>query len=250
MINLEGKIALVTGAGSGIGRASAIAFGASGATTIVSDIDERAGSETVEMIAAKGGNATLVACDVSSADSVARMMEIIVSRFGRLDCAHNNAGVESSIANIADATEADWDRTISINLKGVWLCMRGELALMARQGSGAIVNTSSVGGLTGVPGNAAYSAAKHGVIGLTKSAALEHAAQGIRINAVCPGFTETAMTDRLVAAAPDLMNSILPPMKRVAKPSEIAGTVVFLCSDSASFLTGQAIAVDGAATAA
>jgi NAD(P)-dependent dehydrogenase (short-subunit alcohol dehydrogenase family) len=250
MTSMLGKVALVTGAGSGIGRASAIAFAAAGAHVVVSDVDEVGGNQTVAIIQAASHEAVFIVADVSSGKSVEVLIEESVRRFGRLDCAHNNAGVESAIAPIAEATEADWERTIAVNLKGVWLCMRAELRQMLKQGYGAIVNTASVGGLTGVPGNAAYSAAKHGVVGLSRTAALEYATAGIRVNAICPGLTRSGMTDRLLKAAPDLISSVMPPMQRIAEPQEIAAVVVFVCSDAASFMSGQAIAVDGAATAA
>jgi NAD(P)-dependent dehydrogenase (short-subunit alcohol dehydrogenase family) len=250
MTSLMGKVALVTGAGSGIGRATAMAFAAAGARVVVSDIDEEGGNQTVAAIQAAGHEAVFIVSDVSNSKSVETLIEESVRRFGRLDCAHNNAGVESAIAHIAEATEADWERTIAVNLKGVWLCMRAELRQMIKQGYGVIVNTASVGGLTGVPGNAAYSAAKHGVVGLSRTAALEYATAGIRVNAICPGLTRSGMTDRLIKAAPDLIRSVMPPMQRIAEPHEIAAVVVFVCSDEASFISGQAIAVDGAATAA
>jgi NAD(P)-dependent dehydrogenase (short-subunit alcohol dehydrogenase family) len=250
MANLVGKVALVTGAGSGIGRASAIAFAAAGAHVIVSDIDEDGGNQTAAAIQAAGHQAVFVAADVSNSNSVDALVKESVRRFGRLDCAHNNAGVESAIAPIADSTEADWDKTIAVNLKGVWLCMRAELRQMVLQGHGVIVNTASVGGLTGVPGNAAYSASKHGVVGLSRTAALEYATAGIRVNAICPGLTRSGMTDRLIKVAPDLIRSIMPPMQRIAEPEEIASVAVFVCSDEASYMSGQAIAIDGAATAA
>lgn len=248
-MDFDGKVALVTGAGSGIGRASALAFARAGARVVVADLDAGGGAETVERIVAEGGEALFIQTNVADTGSVEGLINLIVERFGRLDCAHNNAGIESPIAPIGEADESAWDKSIAVNLKGVWLCMRAEIRQMLRQGGGAIVNTASVGGLTAVPGNAAYSAAKHGVVGLTRTAAVEYATANIRVNAICPGLTRSGMTDRLIKAAPELIQSVMPPMQRIAEPDEMAGTVLFLCSPAASYLSGQAIAVDGAATA-
>ena len=248
-ISLADRVVLITGASAGIGRASALALAAASARVVVVDVNVEGGEETVALICAAGGEATFIAADVADAASVDALMNAIVARYGRLDCAHNNAGIELPIASLADAEERDWDRGIAVNLKSVWLCMRAELRQMLKQGGGVIVNTSSVGGLTAVPGNAVYSAAKHGVIGLTRTAAVEYATRNIRVNAICPGLTRSGMTERLIKAAPDLIKSVMPPMQRFAEPSEIGGLVAFLCSPLASYLTGQAIAVDGAATA-
>jgi NAD(P)-dependent dehydrogenase (short-subunit alcohol dehydrogenase family) len=248
-LSMTGRVALVTGSGAGIGRASAIAFGAAGAQVIVSDVDASGGMETVELITSSGGLATFIACDVGQSQAVEDLVGRIVAKFGRLDYAHNNAGVESAVAPTAEADEADFDRGLLVNLKGVWLCMRAEIRQMLKNGGGAIVNTSSVGGLTAVPGAAVYSAAKHGVIGLTRTAAVEYAKRGIRVNAICPGLTKTRMTDRLLQLDASLIASVMPPMARMATTSEIAGVVVFMCSDAASYLTGQALAVDGGSTA-
>lgn len=246
---LEGKVAIVTGAGSGIGRASACALAQAGASVMVADIDADSAAGTVEQIRKGGGTAEQCCGDVASAEFADRLVRDTLMAFGRLDLAHNNAGIVGAIAPIAEAAEDDFDRSISVNLKGVWLCMRAQLRHMAEQGSGAIVNTASVGGLVAVPGNAAYSAAKHGVIGLSKTAAIEYSQHGIRVNALCPGLTRSGMTERLAKAAPELLKSIMPPMGRIAEPDEIAGTVVFLLSDQASYISGLAAAVDGAATA-
>jgi len=246
---LRDQVALVTGGSSGIGRACALALAGAGARVVVADLNVDGGQETVALIAAAGGEATFIATNVADATSVDELIASIVTRYGRLDCALNNAGIESPIASFADSAESDWDRVLTVNLKSVWLCMRAELRQMLKQGGGAIVNTSSVGGLVAVPGNAIYSAAKHGVIGLTRTAAVEYAGQNIRVNAICPGLTLSGMTERLMKAAPDLVKSLLPPMQRFAEPSEISGMVLFLCSPLASYLSGQAIAIDGAATA-
>lgn len=245
---LDGKAAIVTGAGSGIGRASACALAAAGAMVTVADISEASAAQTVELIRASGATAQICSGDVTSADYADRLVQFTLDVFGRLDLAHNNAGVESPYAPITDAQEEDFDRSVAVNLKGVWLCMRAQLRHMVGQRCGAIVNTASVGGLLAVPGNSAYSAAKHGVIGLSKTAAVEYAGHGIRVNALCPGLTRSGMTQRLFSAVPELEQRLLPPMGRIADAAEIAGTVVFLLSDQASYLSGQAIAVDGAAT--
>lgn len=246
---LEGKAAIVTGGGSGIGRASACAIAQAGGQVMVSDIAEQTALETVRIIRAAGGIAQTCCGDVTRSDFADRLVEETVAAFGRVDIAHNNAGIESALAPIGEAKEDDFDRVIAVNLKGVWLCMRAQVRQMLAQGQGAIVNTASVGGLVGVPGNAAYSAAKHGIVGLSKSVAVEYANAGIRVNALCPGLTKSGMTDRLFAAAPDLIQAIMPPMQRMADPAEIAATAVFLLSDQASYFSGQAVAVDGAATA-
>lgn len=246
---LDGKVAIVTGAGSGIGRASACALAAAGAKVTVADISEASAAQTVDLIRRAGGVAQACCGDVTKADYAEWLVAATLQAFGRLDLAHNNAGIECAAAPIGEALEADFDRVIAVNLKGVWLCMRAQLAHMAGQRSGAIVNTASVGGLLAVPGNAAYSAAKHGVIGLSKTAAVEYAGHGIRVNALCPGLTRSGMTERLFAAAPELEASLMPPIGRMAEAAEMAGTIVFLLSDQASYFTGQAVAVDGAATA-
>ena len=249
MRDLENKSILVTGAGSGIGRACAIAIAKAGGQLVLADINRAAILETAELIAAIGGEAVLLDGDIANPAHCQALVDLAVQRFGRLDGAFNNAGIESPVARIADAKESDWDRSMAVNLKGVWLCLRAELRQMERQGHGAIVNTASVGGLTAVPGNASYSAAKHGVIGLTRTAAVEYVGAGIRVNAICPGLTKSAMTKRLIEADPKQIEAVMPPMKRMAEPEEIAEVAVFLLSDRASFMTGQAIAIDGGTTA-
>jgi NAD(P)-dependent dehydrogenase (short-subunit alcohol dehydrogenase family) len=243
----EGKVALVTGAASGIGRASALAFARNGATTVVADIVVEGGEETVRLIEAAGGEALFVRTDVAQAAEVETLLQKIVEHYGRLDYAHNNAGIEGVGAPTADCTEENWDRTIAINLKGVWLCMKYEIRQMLKQGDGAIVNTASVAGLIGVPGGSAYCAAKGGVVQLTRTAALEYATAGVRVNAVCPGAIRTPMVERLVADRPEVEASLIArePIGRLGKPEEIADVVVWLCSDAASFVTGVAMPVDG-----
>src|SRR3989475_3823897 len=243
----EGKVALVTGAASGIGRASALAFAREGAKTVVADVLVEGGEETVRIIKEAGGDALLVRTDVSKAAEVETLIQKIVETYGRLDYAHNNAGVAGADAPTADCTEENWDHTIAINLKGVWLCMKYEIPQMLKQGSGAIVNTASVAGLVGLPGFSAYVAAKHGVNGLTKTAALEYAKAGIRVNAVCPGAIRTPMFERGVRDNPGLEEQVraMEPIGRMATPEEVGEAVVWLCSEAASFVTGLPMAVDG-----
>ena len=244
---LEGKVAVVTGGTSGIGRDTAVLFAKSGAKVIVAGRREREGNETIELIRAAGGNGVFVKADVSKTAEVDALVQKAVEKFGRLDFAFNNAGIEGVWVPIAKQTEEDWDRTIGINLKGVWLCLKYEIRQMLKQGGGgAIVNMSSVTGLVGAGGAAAYSASKHGVIGLTKSAALETAKNGIRINAVCPAVIETPMGKRLFSA-PAVHKSVLNshPIGRFGRPQEIAEAVVWMCSDRASFMTGQCLVLDG-----
>ena len=245
---VDGKVALVTGAGSGIGRASAQAFAREGAKVVVADVVVEGGEETVQMIKASGGDALFIKCDVSKAVDVEAAVQATVDTYGKLDCAHNNAGIEGPMAPTADYAEADWDRVLDINLKGVWLSMKYEIPRMLAGGGGAIVNTASIAGLVGFQGLPAYSASKWGVNGLTKVAALEYAQAGIRVNSVCPGVIQTPMVDRLVAANPAMEAGLVAgtPLGRLGQPGEIAEAVVWLCSDRASFVTGHNMAVDGA----
>lgn len=245
---MDGKVALVTGGAGGIGRAAALAFARSGAAVLVSDINADGGAETVALIDAEGGRAAFKACDVSNGDDVKAMVAAAAALFGGLDFAFNNAGINSLGDDEYD--EAVWARSIGINLTGVMLCMREESEVMLRGGGGAIVNTSSINGLVGNPGQPAYTASKHGVIGLSRHAALRWAQAGIRVNAICPGVIETAMTAPLLAdpAMRKLIDSMTP-MGRMGRPEEIAEAVVWLCSDAASFVTGHALVVDGGATA-
>jgi len=244
---LEGKVGLVTGGTSGIGRETAVFFAKAGAKVVVAGRREAEGEETVKLIRATGGDGVFVKTDVSKAAEVDALVQGAVQTFGRLDIAFNNAGIEGVWVPIIRQSEEDFDRTIDINLKGVWLCLKYEIKQMLKQGGGgAIVNMSSVTGLVGSAGAAAYSASKHGVIALTKSAALETAKNGIRINAVCPAVLETAMGNRLFGAPP-VHKQVLSyhPIGRFGKASEIAEAVVWMCSDRASFMTGQSLIIDG-----
>ncbi len=245
------RVALVTGGGSGIGRASALAFAREGAKVVVADVDVDGGQETVRIIESAGGTAQFVRADVSQAAEVAALVEQAVAAYGRLDCALNNAGIQGDIKQTAECSQENWDRIIATNLTGVWLCMKHEIPHMLSQGGGAIVNTASNFGLVGSNGMPAYSASKHGVLGLTKTAALEYAKSGIRVNAVCPGPVQTPLVDKVLAAQPELGDQIIKaiearePVGRMGQPEEIAEAVVWLCSDAASFVTGTAMSVDG-----
>jgi len=244
---LQGKVALVTGGTSGIGRETAILFAKAGAKVVVAGRREPQGMETIELVRAAGGEGLFVKADMSKASEVETLIQKTVQRFGRLDVAFNNAGIEGVLAPIIRQSEEDWDRTIDINLKGVWLCLKYEIRQMLKQGGGgAIVNMASIFGLVGSVGAAAYSASKHGVIGLTKTAALENAKSGIRINSVCPAFTETPMADRIFRV-PEVHKYALScqPLGRFGKPAEIAEAVIWMCSDRASFMTGQSLVLDG-----
>jgi NAD(P)-dependent dehydrogenase (short-subunit alcohol dehydrogenase family) len=244
---LEGKVGLVTGGTSGIGRETVVLFAKAGAKVVVAGRREVEGEETVELIRAAGGDGLFVKTDVSKASEVDALVRKTVEKFGRLDVAFNNAGIEGAWVPIVRQSEEDFDRIISVNLKGVWLCLKYELRQMLKQGGGgAVVNMASIIGLIGSAGVAAYSASKHGVIGLTKTAALENAKSGIRINAVCPGFTETPMADRIFRA-PGVRKYVLSchPVGRLGRPMEIAEAVVWMCSDHASFMTGQSLVLDG-----
>lgn len=246
--NLAGKVALVTGGASGIGQATALAFARAGARVAVSDINAAGGEETVRAIERGKGVATFVKADVTKESEVVTLIDRVVAAYGQLDCAHNNAGLLGKpLVQMADYEEETWDRVIAVNLKGVWLCMKHELRQMARQGGGAIVNTASVAGLIGGRFGAAYYASKHGVMGLTKAAAIEYAQQGIRVNAVCPGFIPTPMTEPVLRMSADAeaRQRERNPMGRLGTPEEVAEAVVWLCSDTASFVTGHGLVMDG-----
>lgn len=245
---MDGKVAIVTGASSGIGRATALAFAREGAKVVVDDITAEGGEETVRMIRDGGGEAVFVRTDVSSSTEVEAMVNQAVETFGRLDYAVNNAGIGGALAPTADYPEDSWRRVLDINLTGVWLCMKYEIPQMLRVGGGAIVNMSSILGVVGFPHSAAYVAAKHGIIGLTQTAALEYATQGIRVNAICPGFIRTPMLERAgLLDDPEQYQMLvnLHPVQRLGTPEEVASAAIWLCSDGASFVTGHALLVDG-----
>jgi len=248
---VTGKVALVTGGGSGIGRASALTFAREGAKVVVADVAVEGGEETARLIQQHGGEAVFVKADVSRAAEVEALVARAVQTYGRLDCAHNNAGIEGAAATVVDYAEDAWERVIAINLKGVWLCMKYEIPQLLKQGGGALVNTASTAGLVGYRGGSAYVASKHGVVGLTKTAALEYAKAGVRVNAVCPGAIDTPMMGRLTGHRPQRAERMAAaePVGRMGRPEEIAEAVVWLCSEAASFVTGHAMAVDGGLTA-
>lgn len=248
--SFAGKVAFVTGAANGIGRAAALAFAREGASVVAADVSEQGNQETVRLIEEAGGRALAVRCDVSRAEDVKAALEKTAETFGRLDFAFNNAGVEQPITPAAELTDEAWDRIVDINLRGVFLCMRHEIPLMLKQGGGAIVNTSSGAGVKGFAGQAAYCAAKFGIVGLTKAAALDYAKATLRVNAVCPGIIETPMMDRCSGGTPEGRDRVIAqePVGRMGKPEEIAAAVVWLCSDAAAFVTGHAMVIDGGQT--
>ncbi len=243
--SLRDRVALVTGGGSGIGRAAALAFARAGARVVVSDVDPEKGAETVRMMPA---SSTFIPADVSLRPEVEQLIGRTVDLCGRLDCAFNNAAVEGAIARMHEYPDEVWDRLIGVNLKGTWLCMKYELRQMLKQGKGAIVNTSSTAGHVGSRGRmSAYIASKHGVLGLTRTAAVEYGAQGIRVNALCPGAIRTPMTDRLLGADPERAERMAQfiPMARFGTPDEVAEAAVWLCSDAAAYVNGLALPIDG-----
>lgn len=250
MLMFADRVAVVTGAGSGIGRASALAFAEAGARVAVCDIDRDTADETVAAIADRGGSAAAFVADVTRPEEVRGLVEEIESRLGRLDFAHNNAGIAGPSAKIAKYPEEDFLRVLTLDLAAVFYCMKYEIQAMLRNGGGAIVNTASYAGIVGIPRLAGYVAAKHGVVGLTKTAALEYAKEGIRVNCVCPGSTRTALTEEYMRRQPGLEAALagVTPLLRLAETDEIANAVVWLCSDAASFVVGHALPVDGGAT--
>ena len=246
---LEGKSALITGGGGGIGRATALAFAREGARLAIADLNEQAAQETVAQVNAAGGQAMTLTGDVTDSATVQAMIRAVVAAYGRVDCAFNNAGIAGFQVDAGGKRTHEWadesfDRMIGVNLKGVWLCMKHELPQMMAQGGGTIVNTGSIAGLIGLPTSSAYVAAKHGVLGLTKTAALEYAGDNIRVNAVCPGYIETNMTaDTMRRRGAEIMAKV--PFNRMGKPEEIAEMVVWLSSDRASYVSGACYNVDG-----
>jgi NAD(P)-dependent dehydrogenase (short-subunit alcohol dehydrogenase family) len=245
-----GKVAFVTGGGTGIGRAAALAFAREGANVVVADVSEEGNQETARMIEDAGTQALALRCDVARAEEVKAALDKAADTFGRLDFAFNNAGVEQPIRQAADIAEEEWNRIINIDLRGVFLCMKYEIPLMLKQGAGVIVNTSSGAGVKGIAGQAAYCAAKFGLIGLTKAAALDYAKSNVRINAVCPGIIQTPMMDRFSGGTPEGRARVIAqePVGRMGKPEEIAAAVVWLCSDAAAFVVGHAMVIDGGQT--
>lgn len=243
----ENKVVIVTGGSFGIGRATAIAFAQRGAKVVMADWVEDENQESMVAIKQAGAESIFVKCDVSKAAEVQRLVEECISTYGRLDYAFNNAGIEGIQGITHECTEENWDKTINVNLKGIWLCMKSEITQMLKNGGGAIVNCASVAGLNGFVGLPAYVSTKHGVVGLTKTAALEYARQGIRVNAVCPGVIHTAMVDRLTGMEKEVEKQFigLEPLGRMGNPEEVAEAVVWLCSDAASFVTGISLPVDG-----
>ena len=245
---VQGKIALVTGGGSGIGRATALKLAKEGAKVMIADYMPEGGERTVRMIEEAGGEASFVAADVSVTKQVEAMVAKTVETYARIDCAFNNAGIEGRMANTVECTEETWDRTIAINLKGVWLCMKYEIPQMLKQGGGTIVNSASIAGLVGFEGLPAYNASKGGVVQLTRTAALEFATKNIRVNCVCPGVIRTPMVERLLdnrSFTEEQLNAG-EPVGRMGKPEEIAEGVLWLLSDASSFVTGHPLVVDGA----
>ena len=245
--DFEGKVLLVTGGGSGIGRATALAFAREKARVVVSDINIQGGEETVEAIKRIGGDSIFIKTDVTAAADVETMVGRTIQNYGRLDYAHNNAGIGPSHLPTAQCSEEAWEKIINTNLKGIWLCMKYEIPEMLKQGCGAIVNTASVAGFVGTPKRPAYTASKHGVVGLTKAAALDYIKTGIRINAVCPGLIRTPMVERTYKVRPESTDTYASglPSGRMGTPEEVAQAVLWLCSEAASYVNGHALTIDG-----
>lgn len=241
----KNKVVLITGASFGIGKSSAIEFAKRGAKLILADCIQD--NDVIDTIKTIGVEVLFVQCDVSKSEDVQNLMQKAMTHFGRIDCAFNNAGIEGIPAPTADCTEENWAKVIGVNLSGIWLCMKFQIPIMLQQGKGCIVNNASVAGLVGFPNSPAYVASKHGVVGLTKTAALEYAKQGIRINAVCPGIIRTPMIDRFTGKNKEVEKQFesMEPVGRMGEPEEVANLAIWLCSDESSFVTGQAIAVDG-----
>jgi NAD(P)-dependent dehydrogenase (short-subunit alcohol dehydrogenase family) len=248
--DMVGKVAFVTGAASGIGRAAALAFARAGAGVVVADVAESANEETASLVEQAGGRAVAARCDVTRSEDVQAALQQAVTEFGRLDFAFNNAGIEQEVKPAAETAEEEWDQIIATNLRSVFLCLKYEIPLMLEQGGGAIVNTSSGAGVKGFGGGVAYAASKFGVVGISKSAALDYAGSNIRINAICPGITDTAMMERFSGGTPEGRRAVIAqePVGRMGTPSEIAAAVVWLCSDAASFVVGHAFVIDGGQT--
>jgi NAD(P)-dependent dehydrogenase (short-subunit alcohol dehydrogenase family) len=243
---LQDKVCLITGASSGIGKAAAFAFAREGAILTLADVSPN-GEQTARMAQDLGGHARFARCDIAEPAEVEALITSVVDRYGHLDCAFNNAGIEGPLTPMIEVAEELWDRIMRVDLRGMWLCLKHEIRQMIRQGYGAIVNTSSTAGICGTPGFSPYTAAKHGVIGLTKSVALQYAKSGIRVNAICPGLTDTPMMDRILGGDPEMEKLFLAgtPIGRKASPDEIAAAAVWLCSQESSFVTGAVLAVDG-----
>jgi NAD(P)-dependent dehydrogenase (short-subunit alcohol dehydrogenase family) len=250
-MTFEGKVALVTGAAGGIGRAAALAFGRAGASVVVADLSAEGGQQTADMIREAGGKALFVKTNVAIASEVEAMVAAGVAQFGRIDCAFNNAGIEEEHLPLGESEEAVFDRIMAVNVKGVWLCMKYQIRQMLKQGGGAIVNTASVAGLVGAPTQPIYAASKHAVVGLTKTAAVEYGRAGIRVNSVCPGVINTLMLTRALEREPEREKRMkkIHPIGRFGEADEIANAALWLCSDQASFVTGHQLAVDGGLTA-